>query len=202
MKLGFLISGGGTTFKNLDERMANGSLAAEVACVISSSAKAAGLAYARDRGYPSATIARARFADDASFSAAVNAELQRHGVELVILAGYLKRYLPGNAYAMRTLNIHPSLIPAFCGQGYYGMKVHQAVWERGCKVSGCTVHLVNDAYDAGPIVLQRTVTLADKDTPDTIREKVFEAEREAYPDAIRYFVEKRITLEQDRVLIR
>ncbi len=202
MKLGILISGGGTTFLNLERHIREGQLAASIACVISSSTKAAGLERARALGYPATAVIRARYADDEAFSAALNAELQAHGAELVVLAGFLKRYLPAPAYHQRTLNIHPSLIPAFCGHGYYGMKVHEGVWARGCMVSGCTIHLVDAEYDAGPIVLQRTVALCGEDTPEDIRRKVFEAECEAYPEAIRLFVEDRIRIVDGRVLIR
>lgn len=202
MKLGILISGGGTTFLNLERRIREGKLAASIACVISSSGKAQGLTRAQELSYPTAAVVRSRYGDEAAFSAAIDAELRNHGAELVILAGFLKRYLPAPQFQGRTLNIHPSLIPAFCGHGYYGMKVHEGVWARGCKVSGCTIHLVDAEYDAGPIVLQRTVALVGEDTPEDIRRKVFEAECEAYPEAIQLFVEDRISIVDGRVLIR
>lgn len=202
MKLGILISGGGTTFLNLEKRIREGRLTASVACVISSSAKAQGLERARELGYPATCVLRSHYADDAAFSQAIDAELRAHGAELVILAGFLKLYLPAPEFRQRTLNIHPSLIPAFCGHGYYGMKVHEGVWARGCKVSGCTIHLVDAEYDAGPIVLQQTVALSAEDTPEDIRRKVFEAECEAYPRAIQLFVEDRVRVVDGRVFIR
>lgn len=201
MKLGILISGGGTTFLNLHKHIQEGSLNAEIACVISSSKKAKGLERAQEYGYATASFARRRFEDDKAYSEAIIAELKSHGAELVILAGFLKMFHPGEAYADRCLNIHPSLIPAFCGQGYYGMKVHEGVHARGCKISGCTIHLVNDQYDAGPIVLQRVVHLADGDTAEDIRAKVFEAECEAYPEAIKLFVDGHVLVKNDRTFI-
>lgn len=202
MKLGILISGGGTTFLNLHKRIEAGELKAEIACVISSSKKAKGLERAQEYGYPTAAFSRRRFEDDQAYSLAIQNELQKHGVQLVILAGFLKMFHPGQAFENRCLNIHPSLIPAFCGHGFYGMKVHEGVHARGCKVSGCTIHLVNEQYDAGPIVLQKVVTIADGDSPEDIRAKVFEAECEAYPEAIRYFIDGRVSIENNRTFIR
>ncbi len=201
LKLGVLISGGGTTMLNLHEHIARGALAAEIVCVISSRSKAAGLERARELGYPAQFIGRRRFDSDEAFSHAIDAVLARHGVELVVLAGFLRKYLPGEAYAQATLNIHPALIPSFCGQGYYGMKVHEAVWRHGCRVSGCTVHLVDEEYDAGPIIIQKAVALDSRDSPEDIRRKVFALECEAYPEAIRLFIEKRIRFENGRAII-
>ncbi|MDJ0841132.1 MAG: phosphoribosylglycinamide formyltransferase [Acidobacteriota bacterium] len=201
MKLGILISGGGTTMINLHEQIQAGRLDAEIACVVSSRSKVAGVERARGLGYPTYFVGRKKYGSDEDYSRAVDEKLKAHGVQLVVLAGFLRKYLPGYPFQERTINIHPALIPAFCGHGYYGMKVHQAVWEKGCRVSGCTVHLVNDEYDAGPIILQKAVAVADKDTPEDIRRKVFEAECEAYPEAIRYFIQNRIRFEGNRAVI-
>ena len=201
IRLGVLISGGGTTFLNLHQQIQEGKLDARIACVVSSSARAAGLDRARELGYPSLSVSRKRAGDDEAFSEAINQFLVEKQVELVILAGFLKKYLPGPAFRERALNIHPSLIPAFCGHGYYGMKVHEAVWQRGCKVTGCTVHLVNQDYDEGPILVQQVVPVTDADSPEDIRARVFAAECEAYPRAIRYFAEGRITFPAGRAVI-
>ena len=200
-RLGVLISGGGTTFLNLHERIRTGDLAAEIACVVSSKSGAAGLTRARDLGYAHTAITRKAYPDDRLYSQAVTDYLISHRVDLVVLAGFLRKYLPGEPFRERCVNIHPSLIPAFCGKGFYGMKVHEAVWRRSCKVTGCTVHLVNDVYDDGPIILQRTVAVNHEDTPETIQKKVFEKECEAYPEAIRLFIEHRIRFENGRSLI-
>lgn len=201
LRLGFLISGGGTTFLNIEEQIKQGRLAADVACVISSKSSAAGLEKARNMGYPAEFIGRRRFEDDSAYSRAIIDVLEANNTDLVILAGFLKKFLPGKQYHNRCLNIHPSLIPSFCGKGFYGMKVHEAVWQKGCRVSGCTVHLVDDEYDSGPIVVQKTVALDTQDSPEDIRRKVFEKECEAYPEAINYFIQERIRVENNRVMI-
>ena len=199
--LGVLISGGGTTFLNLHEVIQAGKLNAEIRCVISSKAKAAGLARARELGYPGWLVRRGNFESDQTFSAAITAILESSSVDLAVLGGFLRRYLPTGKFDRRCINIHPSLIPAFCGKGYYGHLVHEAVWRRSCKVSGCTVHLVNDRYDEGPIILQKSVSIDDRDTPEDIRRKVFALECQALPEAIAYFAENRIRFEGGRSII-
>lgn len=201
MKLGILISGGGTTFLNLHHTIHAGKLNASIACVISSTRKAAGVEKARELGYPTFILSRKKFSEDQAYSKAISACLFEHEVELVVLAGFLKKYIPQSPYENRCINIHPSLIPAFCGHGFYGMRVHQAVWERSCKISGCTVHLVNANYDEGPIIVQKAVTISDRDSPETIQKKVFELECQALPEAIGYFVQDRITFENGRSII-
>lgn len=202
LRLGLLISGGGTTMVNLAQAIATSELDAEIACVVSSSAKAAGNQRALELGLDLTVIRKTSRISDFDYSSAINRQLVERAVDLVVMGGFLKRYLPGKNFENRCLNIHPSLIPAFCGQGFYGMRVHQAVWERGCKVSGCTVHLVNDEYDAGPIVLQKTVEIDADDDAQTIQRKVFALECEAYPEAIRLFGEQRLIIEGGRVRIR
>jgi folate-dependent phosphoribosylglycinamide formyltransferase PurN len=115
------------------------------------------------------------------------------------MAGFLK-FLPiPDDFRNRVLNIHPALIPSFCGHGYYGRRVHEAVLASGVKVTGCTVHFADNEYDHGPIVLQRTVPVLDDDTPDTLAQRVFEQECEAYPEAIQLFAERRLVVEGRRV---
>jgi phosphoribosylglycinamide formyltransferase-1 len=199
-RLGILISGGGTTMLNLHRYISEGRLDAEIAVVISSKSKAKGVQRARDLGYPVEVVVRRKFDSDEAFSTAINQHLVAAKIDLVCLAGFLKLYLPGPSYRGRTLNIHPSLIPAFCGHGYYGMKVHEAVWQRGCRVSGCTVHLVNDQYDEGPILVQKVVEINPEDTPEDIQKKVAEKENEAYPEAIRMMIEDRVRIENSRMV--
>ncbi len=175
LRLGVLLSGSGRTLDNFHERIQGGTLQARIEVVISNMADALGLEKARKYGYPA-------FA--AKGSAATNEILGRYEIDLVCLAGYLKLYQPPPALARRVLNIHPSLIPAFAGAGYYGMHVHRAVHRRGCRVSGCTVHFANEVYDEGPIVVQRCVALDEKDSPEDIAARVFAAECEAFPEAI------------------
>lgn len=201
LRLGVLISGGGTTFLNLHEKISAGQLQAKIACVISSSRKAKGLERAQALGYPTAFISRRKSTDDHHFSEKIIHLLEEHQVDLIVLAGFLKKFLPLAPYEMRCINIHPSLIPAFCGQGFYGMHVHHAVWKRSCKISGCTVHLVNADYDEGPIIVQKSVTIDDQDTPESIQKKVFAVECDALPEAIQLFAENRIRFENHRSII-
>jgi len=175
MRMGVLLSGTGRTLDNFHERIAAGAMQGEIVVVVSNVADALGLEKARNYGYP---------AVHAKGNEAINEVLQEHGVELVLLAGYLKLYEPPPHLARSVLNIHPSLIPMFCGAGFYGMRVHRAVFERGLKVSGCTVHFANEVYDEGPIVVQKCVSIADCASPDEVASRVFEAECEAYPEAI------------------
>ena len=202
MRLGVLLSGGGTTFWNLHEKIRDGKLAAEIACVISSRSRAPGLEKAQKAGYPHTVVGRKKYPSDEAYSEAITALLKAHDVDLVVLAGFLRRYLPGPAYAERCINIHPALLPSFGGQGFYGDRVHQAVWRASCKVSGCTVHLVNEEYDAGPIIVQKAVAISDRDSPEDIRAKVFRLECEALPEAITYYCENRIRFEDGRAIIR
>jgi phosphoribosylglycinamide formyltransferase-1 len=174
-KLAVLLSGSGRTLDNFHARIETGDLHAKIQVVIANVAQALGLSKARKYGYPAF---HARNNED------INRILADYDVDLIALAGYLKLYAPPEALRHAVLNIHPALIPSFCGAGFYGHHVHEAVKARGCTVSGCTVHFANEAYDAGPIVLQRCVALADSDTPDEIAAKVFAVECEAFPEAI------------------
>ena len=184
LRLAVLISGGGTTLRNLLERINAGRLAAQVVTVISSNSSARGLDFARVAGIPAHVVERSSYADLAAFSEAIFAPCRDADAQLVAMAGFLKLVEIPPDFAGRVLNIHPSLIPAFCGQGFYGHRVHEAVLAYGCKVSGCTVHFVDNVYDHGPIVLQRAVDVRDDDTPKSLAERVFAAECEAFPKAI------------------
>lgn len=174
-KLAVLLSGSGRTLDNFHERIIKGTLAAEIQVVVSNVASALGLEKAKRYGYP------AFFAGD---NGAINTILADYDIDLIALAGYLKLYTPPPALQRAVLNIHPALIPSFCGAGFYGHHVHEAVKAKGCTVSGCTVHFANEDYDQGPIVLQRCVALEDSDTPDDIAARVFAVECEVYPEAI------------------
>lgn len=174
-KMAVLLSGSGRTLDNFHERIQKGTLHAEIAVVVSNQEKALGLEKAKRYGYP------AFFAQDNDL---INHILADYPIDLIVLAGYLKLYTPPPALERAVLNIHPALIPSFCGAGFYGHHVHEAVKAKGCTVSGCTVHFANESYDQGPIVLQRCVNLIDSDTPDDIAARVFAAECETYPEAI------------------
>lgn len=201
VRLGVLISGSGSTLQNLLDRIAAGTLPAEIAGVVSSRADAYGLERARRAGVPALTVARKAHADVDRFNDALHAALEPMNVDLVILAGFLSLFQPRARYAGRVMNIHPALIPAFCGSGFYGDKVHEAVIASGVRVSGCTVHFADDQYDHGPIILQGTVPVLDDDTPETLAARVHALERELYPDAIRLWAEDRLRIEGRRVRI-
>ena len=201
LKLAVLISGAGTTLRNMLEKIAAGSLGARIEIVVSSNPRATGLTIARDAGIATVSVQRREFTNDDDFGAAVFDACRARDVHLVAMAGFLKLAPVPTDFAGRVINIHPALIPAFCGRGYYGLKVHQAVLEYGAKVSGCTVHFVDNQYDHGPIILQRIVPVAEDDTPQTLAARVFAAECEAFPDALRLFAAGRLRIEGRRVRV-
>jgi phosphoribosylglycinamide formyltransferase-1 len=180
-KMAVLLSGSGRTLDNFHENITAGTLNAEIKVVISNVKDVLGLQKAEKYGYPNF---------HAVGNQAINEILKDYDVNLIVLAGYLKLYEPPPELARNVLNIHPALIPAFCGDGFYGMRVHRAVKEKGVMVSGCTVHFANDAYDEGPIVVQKCVPLGYDDTPDDIAHKVFDMECIAFPEAINLVNEK------------
>ncbi len=202
VRLAVLLSGSGTTLQNLIDRIATGRLAAEIAVVIASRADAGGLERARRARLPAVAVARKQFPDVQQFNDALHAELQRHAVDLIVLAGFLSPFQLRQRYIGRVLNIHPALIPAFCGRGFYGEKVHRAVLDAGAKVSGCTIHFADDEYDHGPIVLQGVVPVLDDDTPETLAARVHAVENELYPEAIRLWGEGRLQVVGRRVRIQ
>jgi phosphoribosylglycinamide formyltransferase 1 len=175
LNMAVLLSGSGRTLDNFHERIAAGTLSGKIQVVISNTKSALGLQKAKDYGYP---------AFHAVGSDATNAILQDYAIDIVCLAGYLKLYEPPKSLARAVINIHPALIPCFCGSGFYGSRVHRAVKERGCTVSGCTVHFADEQYDHGPIILQKSVDIEYDDTVDEIAAKVFAKECEAFPEAI------------------
>jgi len=201
INLAVLLSGGGTTLQNILDRIDAGTLDAKVSVVISSRADAYGLERARARNIPAVVISSRKHKDFESLSAAIADELEKHPVDLVVMAGFLCLFRMPEKFIGRAMNIHPALIPAFCGKGYYGHRVHEAVLEYGVKVSGCTVHFADNEYDHGPVILQKTVPVLDDDTPETLAARVFEKECEAYPEAIQLFAERRLKIEGRKVRI-
>lgn len=199
MKIAVLISGSGRTLKNFIELIADDQLPVEIALVISSSATAGGLEHAAAAGLPTSVVSRKDYASDELFGAAVFSRCRTAGVELVLMAGWLKLCPVPADFTGRVVNIHPSLLPAFGGHGMYGDRVHAAVIERGCKVTGVTVHFVDNEYDAGPIIWQTPVPVFEDDTPHTLADRVFEAELEAYPHVLKMLATGRVTLEGGRV---
>jgi len=200
-RLAVLLSGSGTTLQNLIDRIADGRLKARLVVVIASRDDAGGLERARRAGIPAVAIPRQSFADVDAFNDALHAELERHSFDLIVLAGFLSPFQLRGRYAGRVLNIHPALIPAFCGQGFYGARVHRAVLESGVRVSGCTIHFADEEYDHGPIILQGTVPVLDDDTPESLAARVHAVENELYPEAIRLWAEGRLRIDGRRVRI-
>jgi len=201
IRLGVLISGSGRTLQNFLDLSEAGRLKARVVTVISSSADAYGLERARRHGVATAVVRRADHGDARAFSDAITARLQAAEVDLVAMAGFMKLYVVPACYEGRVLNIHPALLPSFGGKGFYGERVHRAVLDYGCKVSGCTVHVADNRYDSGPIIVQKTVPVLEGDEPHTLADRVFEKELEAYPEAIDLFAEGRIRIEGRRAAI-
>lgn len=185
LRLAVLLSGGGRTLLNLLDEIDAGRLDAEVVAVISSRRTAKGVERARARGCDVDVIRRADFDTREAFAAHQTARLLAAEPDLVVMAGYLVHYPVPAELRGRILNIHPSLLPRHGGQGMFGDHVHAAVLAAGDAESGCTVHVVDDEYDSGPVVLQARVPVRDDDTVDTLAARVFEAECRTYPEAIR-----------------
>jgi len=200
-KVAVLLSGGGRTLQNIVDRIDRGKLDARVMVVVSSRPGVKGIERAEKQGIDVHVVPRKEYPDTESFSAAINEILARYDIELIVMAGFLCLYTAPDHLKDSMINIHPALIPSFCGDKMYGHYVHEAVLEYGAKVSGCTVHFADDQYDAGPVIIQRTVPVLDDDTPDTLAARVFEAECEAYPEAIQLFAEGRLRIEGRRVRI-
>jgi formyltetrahydrofolate-dependent phosphoribosylglycinamide formyltransferase len=201
LRLAVLISGSGTTLQNFIDRIADGRLQARIVQVISNRSDAFGLTRAEKAGISTAVVERRDCASREEFSQRIFELCRRAQADLVCMAGFLQLIRIPDDFLGRVLNIHPALIPAFCGKGYYGQHVHEAALAYGVKVSGCTVHFADNQYDHGPIILQRTVPVLDDDTPDTLAARVFEQECEAYPEAIRLFAEGKLRMEGRRVRI-
>lgn len=187
LRLVVLISGGGRTLLNLLEAVRAGRLQAEVALVISSRRDAAGVGRARAAGLPVAVLRPRDFPDRAAFAEAQSRRILAERPDLVVMAGYLVHWPPPPALQGRVLNIHPALLPRHGGRGLFGDHVHAAVLAAGDRESGCTVHVVDEEYDHGPIVAQARVPVLPGDTPESLAERVFAAECATYPEAIAAF---------------
>jgi len=190
VNLAVLLSGGGRTLQNFIDEIGAGRLDARVQAVVSSNPDAGGVEKARAAGIPAHVVDRSEFGDDESFSQQITSRLSRYEIDIVVLAGFLRRYLFPERYKGRVLNIHPALLPKFGGPGMYGHHVHEAVLAAGETESGCTVHIADLEYDHGPVVLQKRVPVLADDTPEMLAERVFQAECEAYPEAVRILAEK------------
>lgn len=194
LPIAVLLSAGGTTLQNLMDRIADGRLGVRIVLVVSNNADAYGLERARKAGIATLVVNRKEAGSREVFSRRIFDACRTAGAKLVCLAGFLQLIEVPDDYLGRVMNIHPSLIPAFCGQGYYGHHVHEAVLAYGAKVSGCTVHFADNQYDHGPIISQHPVPVLDDDTPETLAARVFDQECEAYPEAIRQFAQGRLQI--------
>jgi formyltetrahydrofolate-dependent phosphoribosylglycinamide formyltransferase len=201
IRVAVLLSGNGTTLQNLHDCIEAGQLPARVVLVIANNADAFGLERAKNMNVPGVVITRKEAGSLEAFSRRIFEECRKAKVDLVVLGGFLQLVQVPDDFLGRVMNIHPALIPAFCGKGFYGHRVHEAVLEAGVKVTGCTVHFADNQYDHGPIILQRTLAVLDDDTPTTLAARVFAEECIAYPEAIRLFAEKRLKIEGRRVRI-
>ena len=197
MKLAVFASGGGSNLQAILDAVEAGTLRAEVALVVADRETAGALDRARRHGVPTAVLRPADFADADAFGRALLDVLEEHGVSFVALAGYLKKIPDAvvRTYRHRIVNVHPSLLPAFGGPGFYGRRVHEAALAHGVRWSGATVHLVDEGYDTGPIVLQEPVRVEPGDTPETLAARVLEVEHRLYPDALRLFADGRVRVE-------
>jgi len=191
-----LVSGGGTNLQALIDAQKRGELrGGKISCVISSRPDAYALVRARENDIPTRVIPRKDYHDNVSYSKALHEALYQEYADLIVLAGFMtildKSII--NAYRNRIINVHPSLIPSFCGDGFYGLHVHEKALEKGVKLTGATVHFVNEICDGGPIILQKAVEVKNDDTPEILQKRVMEqAEWKILPEAVSLFCQGRI----------
>ncbi len=203
LRVSVLLSGSGRTLENLHEAIEKGDLQIEIVQVISSHPDAYGLTRAQNYGIPAITIDYRDYkGSPQDYSQALTEAVETVNPDLIVLAGFLRHWQFPEKYEQKIMNIHPSLLPAFGGKGFYGSRVHQAVLDSGAQFSGCTVHFASQIYDEGPIILQKIVSVSPEDTVETLAQRVFEQECLAYPEAIRLFHEGRLELQDQRIRIR
>lgn len=204
-RIAVLVSGGGTNLQALIDAEKRGELGnGKITCVISSKADAFALTRAENNGIKTRTLIRKDFEDISSYSVAMRDILLEEKADLIVYAGFMT-ILDENvcdAFQYRMINVHPALIPSFCGKGYYGLHVHEEALKKGVKVSGATVHFVTAECDAGPIILQRAVEVRDDDTPEALQKRIMEqAEWKILPEAVRLFCDGKITVKNNKTYI-
>ncbi len=204
-KIAVLVSGGGTNLQSLIDCQKDGMFGeSKITLVVASKPGVYALERAKNAGIDSAVLCRKDYADIAAYSAALVKTLKEAEIDLVVLAGFLtiideQVY---EAYPNAIINIHPALIPSFCGKGFYGLHVHEAALEKGVKVSGATVHFVTPECDAGPIILQKAVEVKQDDTPEALQQRIMEeAEWKILPEAVKLFCEDKLTVKDNKVYI-
>lgn len=205
-KIGVLVSGGGTNLQALIDAERDGKLGnGKISLVISSKPEVYALERAKLAGIEAIVLARRDYGNITEYSKALADKLSEKSIDLVVLAGFLtiideQMY---ERFPNKIINVHPALIPSFCGKGYYGLHVHEAALEKGVKISGATVHIVTPECDAGPIVLQKAVEVKEEDTPESLQRRIMEeAEWKILPEAVRLFSDERIIIENDKVRIK
>ncbi len=204
MNIAVFASGRGSNLMAILNAIKEGKLKAKISVVISNNSNAGALEIARANGIDALHISRKQFSTDEEYVQKILNELKSRNIELIVLAGYMKK-IPNEIikeYPNRILNIHPALLPSFGGKGMYGLNVHKAVIESGVKITGVTVHIVDEEYDHGPIVMQRAVEVKDDDTPETLAERVLKVEHEIYPQVIKLFVEGKVKVSGRKVIIQ
>ena len=205
LNLGVLVSGNGTNLQTILDRIADGYLAGcRVAVVISSRPKAYALERARAAGVPRLCVRKKAYENPDGFDAALVSALQEHGVDLVVTAGYTTVFGQSviDAFQNRIINVHPALIPSFCGKGFYGLATHEKALEYGVKLTGATTHIVWLETDSGPVIMQKAVAVEEGDTPERLQKRVMtEAEQLILPETIRLFIEGRVSVEGRRTRI-
>jgi len=204
VKIGVLISGSGTNLQALIDNVEKGMINGEIAVVISDKKGAFGIERAKKHGIEAIEIDKKEFDDKNVFMKAIINELEKYQVELVVLAGFLSILSEDfiEKFRNRIINIHPSLIPSFCGKGFYGLRVHKAALDYGVKVSGATVHFVDEGADTGPIILQEAVKVEEDDTPESLAARILEVEHKLLPEAVRLYCEGKLVMEGRKVKIR
>lgn len=206
LKIGVMVSGGGTNLQAILDRIDDGTLQnCQVVTVVSSREGVYALERANSRGIPTAVISRKSFETVAEYDRVLIDHMRQYNVELVVLAGFLSLLGEGfvSAWKDAIINVHPALIPSFCGKGFYGIKPHQSALEYGVKITGATVHFVELEYDSGPIIMQKAVEVCPEDTPETLQRRVMEqGEWVILPEAIRLFAQGRLKVDGRRVEIK
>ena len=203
VNIGVLISGGGTNLQAIIDNIENGNIDGKIQLIISNKKNAFGLERGRKAGIEGLYINPRDFDSSEEYNLQLIKEFKDRDVDLIVLAGYLKILSSDfiKAFKNRTINIHPSLIPSFSGDGYYGERVHKAVLDYGVKVTGATVHFVDEGTDTGPIILQKCVEVRQDDTVESLQKKVLRVEHEILVEAIKLYCEKRISVEARQVKI-
>lgn len=191
MRIAVLVSGSGRSLENLSEAIERGEVPGELVLVLASNRKAFALERAKRLAIPSVVVDAEKKLSPAEFSREAFAAIERAGADVAVMAGFLRLLPLPESWIGRVLNIHPALLPAFGGKGYYGDRVHEAVLAAGVKETGCTVHYVDNEYDHGPVLLQRRVAVREDDTVGTLGARVFEEEKIALPEALRMHAARR-----------